>query len=294
MAVTLFKLKGPVLRRTSYKKAILVLAILLLALGLYRLQTSTPIVSFTDTSCIDSGEVDDTFRKVATEYGVFIHRDKGDLAISSRWRSEPANGTAKPISLANLCHYLPILVAELEKYPADVLRENVASIYLLDSLMFFDVAYGGTAMDGSVYLTGGSQLDGYSDDYFRALIHHELSSILIAAYPFPTDQWTSANPSAFRYTELNGDTLQKIARTDNNKSDEALYLSGFLSSYGRTTLENDVNLYAEFALSNPNRLRELSARYPRVAQKTRILEKFYKQIAIDLPEVSLAEQFESR
>lgn len=50
---------------------------------------------------------------------------------------------------------------------------------------------------------------------------------------------------------------------------------GFLSNYSLSNLENDFNVFAEVALTEPGRLKELSAEYPRIRQKTTMLMEFY-------------------
>lgn len=47
-------------------------------------------------------------------------------------------------------------------------------------------------------------------------------------------------------------------------------------------MENDFNTYAELAMTQPEKLKQLVAQYPRIKQKTQILVDFYSGLAPEL------------
>ncbi len=83
---------------------------------------------------------------IKNQYGVKIRYDVGNKAIPVLWRTPPANGTAQPMGRNSLCRFVPMLLKELKKYPPDVVRHIVATIYLLDYLSFYGIEYGGTSL----------------------------------------------------------------------------------------------------------------------------------------------------
>ncbi|HHJ15676.1 MAG TPA: hypothetical protein ENJ80_03165 [Gammaproteobacteria bacterium] len=228
-----------------------------------------------------SGDIDESAQAIERKYGIAVEYETGDAAIPELWRNPPANGTAEPMTKANLCRYLPVLAHELDKYPADVIRQNLATVYLLNSLGFFGVQYGGTSLDHSIYLTGGNTVEGYDDSYFATLFHHEMSSIFFRNYDFPTEEWNSVNPGRHVYAKSDRQILQAITDGEDDGGDESLYSEGFLSKYGYSTLENDFNLYAEMAFTHPRQLRQLAEKYPRIRKKSELLRKFYTGISRD-------------
>lgn len=261
-----------VLRQTSYKVAI---AVVLAFLGLYMLQGGKPIEFLSGQWCLVFGNVEKEIQEIELQYGVEIKYDVGEKAIPELWRKPPSNGAAEPIDRFNLCRHIKNLSRELEKYPVNVIRRDLSTIYLFSSLSFYGVQYGGTSLDSSIYLTGGAKSEGYNDTYFARLLHHEISSILFKAYRFPKEIWSSINPHDFLYAETDKQVLRAIANGDDSEGDAKLYHKGFLSRYAYSTLENDFNLYAEMAFTHPQQLKGLADKYPKIRQKVELMKNFY-------------------
>ena len=261
-----------VLHQIRYK---LVIAVVLAFSGLYLLQRGEPVEYLTNQWCLAFGDVYKEIQEIELKYGIEIKYDVAEEAIPELWRNPPSNGTAEPIDRINLCRHIKNLSLELKKYPADILKRDLSTIYLFSRLGFYGVQYGGTSLDSSIYLTGGSKSEGYSDAYFASLLHHEMSSILYRVYQFPKEAWSSINPVEFHYAESDSQVLEAIAKTKKLTIKKRLYREGFLSKYGHSTLENDFNLYAEMAFTHPQQLRSLSEKYPRVRQKAKLTKNFY-------------------
>jgi hypothetical protein len=60
------------------------------------------------------------------------------------------------------------------------------------------------------------------------------------------------------------------------------HAAGFVSDYGMSSLENDFNTYAELAMTEPEKLKQLADQYPIIRAKTRILVQFYGRLAPEL------------
>lgn len=260
------------LRRIRYK---IVIAVVLALSGLYLFQRTDTVEFWPEQWCLAFEDVEKTIQEIELKYGIEIKYDVTEKTIPELWRNPPSNAVAEPFARINLGRHIKILSLELKKYPADILKRNLSTIYLFSSLSFYGVQYGGTSLESSIYLTGGSKREGYSDTYFAALLHHEMSSIFYRDYQFPKAVWSSINPDGFHYAESDSQILEAIAKGEEGSNKERLYREGFLSQYGRSTLENDFNLYAEMAFTHPQQLRRIAEKYPRVRQKAELMKNFY-------------------
>ena len=98
-------------------------------------------------------------------------------------------------------------------------------------------------------------------------------------HQFPIEAWRANNPQGFHYAETDAQILRSIEFDNELKGDENLYREGFLAAYGRSTLENDFNLYAEMAFTRPEHLQNLVAKYPKIRNKFKLMKAFYLGIS---------------
>ncbi len=270
------------LLRISFKIAV---AAVLIFSGFYLIQGSEIIKLWQDRECLVAVDTEKDIKEIKAQYGIEIKYDQADNAIPELWRNPPDNGTAEAITQANLCRYLPILSRELKKYPANIIRHNLSTIFLFERLSFYGVPYGGTSLGRDLFLTGGDRNKGYNDSYFSSLLHHEMSSVFFRAYHFPKETWSATNPPETFYVKSDQQILKTIANKNNLAVNENFYEQGFLAEYGYSTLENDFNLYAEMAFTQPEKLKELAEKYPRVRQKADLMKNFYLGISKDFSSV---------
>ncbi|MCD4812855.1 hypothetical protein K8S19_04095 [bacterium] len=257
----------------------LVITIMLFGVGFSILQNDGLVGYWTNQWYLFFNKIDAQLTEIEQHYGIEVKHDIGTEAIPELWRTAPANGTAEPVSRLGLTRHLRILSHELQKYPANVIRHNLSTIFLLNSLSFFDVEYGGTTLGDAIYLTAGVRNEGYDDAYLASLFHHEMSSILFQAYQFPIEAWSANNSSEFHYAETDAQILRSIKFDTQLKGNENLYREGFLAAYGRSTLENDFNLYAEMAFTRPKHLQKLVVKYPKIHNKFELMKAFYLGIS---------------
>lgn len=57
---------------------------------------------------------------------------------------------------------------------------------------------------------------------------------------------------------------------------------GFVSDYGRSSIENDVNTYAELLMADPAELMRLAEAFPPVEAKARLFARYYARLNPDL------------
>jgi hypothetical protein len=201
------------------------------------------------------------------------------------WKDQPARGHATQISDIELAHFSTLLPRLLKKYPPQVIRSSLSKIKLSGSLNLFNTAYGGTTYGTTLYLTSSGASNGFTDEYLEELFHHEFSSILMRKYGFPEKEWTMINPTGFQYAQSVDKIIQAVSKGDDNRENKALYKIGFLNEYAMSTLENDVNTFAETVFSNPKKIYTIAITHPRIAKKLAILEQFYLNIDAGFNEV---------
>lgn len=224
-------------------------------------------------------DVTQDIEEIELKYNIEIKYDLAEEAIPDYWLLPPSSATAEPIEKTNLNRFIKNLTLELEKYPIEVIKKNLSTIYLFRSLSFFGVPYGGTSIGNSLYLTGGSIEEGSDDIYIARVIHHELSSIFFRDHPFPKEAWSSINPEGFSYADSDSEVLAAVVEATESGNKMGFHEEGFISKYGQSTLENDFNVYAEMIFVHPQKLKNLSEKYPRVRQKYELTKNFYTSIS---------------
>lgn len=267
-----------VLLRTNYK---IVIALILALCGFYLIGKEAVYDIWSNTSCAIFLDFEKQIDDIEQLYGIELEYKLEKTIIPELWVNPPASGTVEAIAQSDLCRAVSILSRELKKYPSEVIRSNLKSIYLLKSLSFYGVEYGGTFLGRSVYLTAGNRSEGYSEYYFSSLIHHELSSLLFNSYAFPEEEWSAINPKDFHYAQSDQDILNAIETNTDLEGSDKLYHNGFIADYGQSTLENDFNLYAELVFVDPKKLQTLAKKYPIIKKKAELVKKFYMNISGD-------------
>lgn len=226
-------------------------------------------------ACRRSVDVDAAVAAIQDRFGVTVQYRIGPDFLPAEWREQPTNGRVEPIGERELATILHSLPSWLEKYPAGVLRANLTGVRLASTLQFYGTDYAGTASDSFVYIVDRGRREGFDGAFLERTFHHEFSSVLIYHHPFPIYDWVDANPDGFQYLTEWDEVLDIMERRPNLNGDPKLYSQGLLAEYGRTNLENDVNLYAEVTFAEPQRMRQLVQQYPLIRAKYRILKSYY-------------------
>ena len=226
-------------------------------------------------SCLAAQNVDTTIRKV---YIGFAYST--DIFPES-WRPEPISGSGHPIERGEIQRSKTIIAKALSKYPDIIFEDNLKAVYFLKDMKFFDVAYGGTNSPSAVYLTNQGVASGYTDKYLEQTFHHEFSSILFRNHPsfLDTNAWKGANAFNFTYN----DPENGVGAIRNNQSsqelDSVLCLKGVLTQYGGSSIENDVNTFAQNLFCPEKNFWNYVDRFPRIKQKANLLINFYSRIS---------------
>ena len=197
------------------------------------------------------------------------------------WQRSPISAEGVPIDQQEIERSQAITINALKKYPEELLRLNLRSVYWLKKMSFYDVGYGGTNSNNALYLTNDGTAMGYSNTYLEQTFHHEFSSILFRNYPslFDTVAWKAFNENV----DYN-DPEDGVGAIRNNASsqdlDTLLCKRGMLTQYALSSLENDLNTFAQNIFSPSPGFWQIVDRFPRVREKTRLLIAFYKKINV--------------
>jgi len=197
------------------------------------------------------------------------------------WRGAPIRASGQQMDMKEIPRSKMIIARALNKYPEIIFRNNLKSVYFLKQMKFYDIGYGGTNSTDAVYLTNEGRSQGYTDKYLEQTFHHEFSSILLRNYPsfLDTNAWKGANDFNFAYN----DPENGVGAIRNNQSsqelDSVLCLKGVLTQYGGSSIENDVNTFAQNLFCPEKNFWNYVDRFLRIKQKTNLLVSFYSKIS---------------
>lgn len=167
----------------------------------------------------------------------------------------------------------------VEVYPRNVLSTYAPRVLIAGRIEILDYRVGGTVQPGWVLLATDYLGLGAGPAALARVFHHEVSSLLIANRPFPDAAWRATLPPGFSYPE---DDTERLKATQVYAADvSSFFADGFVSDYGSSSLENDINTYAELLLSDPEKLAALSAEYPAIAKKALIIRNYYEALHPD-------------
>jgi hypothetical protein len=230
-------------------------------------------------ACCGPFDVDAAISDIQERYGVAVEYTIGPDFFPAEWTAPHTSAVAEPISDPELRRLLRLLPDWLDKYPATALRADLRGIRLCGSLLLNDVGAAGTATESNVYLASEGRREGYSDRFLELTFHHELSSLFLYNRIFPIHDWVEANPAGFEYMTDPAQVLEAVEGRRQLDGGPADYRVGLLAPYGRTNLENDLNIYAEFIFGEPERMKRLIQEYPVIAAKYEVFKSFYLSIS---------------
>lgn len=235
-------------------------------------------------------ELTNVLINIKQKYKIDVVYTSGVSAFPDLFRLPPASVYAQPLTnsvehLENVARVVGIISDELVKYPDNIVGREVDSIYLFSKMGIYNVPYGGTSIDKSIYMAIGEKLSDHSNLYIKRLFHHEMSSVFYRQYRFPVEEWEKVNPKGFAYKTKTDEVLKIVDKNRNLEGNAMLYQQGFLDEYGKATVEEDFNLYSELAFSQPERLKVLLVQYPAIRKKTDILKNYYLGISDEFSNV---------
>lgn len=167
------------------------------------------------------------------------------------------------------------LRSALDVYPAGFLHTMLHRVVMAGDITVFGIRAGGLYHDDMVAISYVDVEDGEGARFSIDTLHHELSSIVRQHVTFNDTQWEAANPQSFGYMDEAG-YRRVLANPGSVDGDPALHQAGFVSLYGKTSLDNDWNTYAEKVFGHGATFAREIAPYPKMRQKTRQLLDIYQ------------------
>lgn len=201
-----------------------------------------------------------------------------DKTFPVDWQTKEINATGVNLDTSEIARSTKIIKRALKKYPVEVLRKNLVKVFVLKSIEFYGVGFGGTNSTDILFLTNDGVENGYTDEYLEKTFHHEFSSILLRNYPefFPLEQWNTVNNDV--YQDESGGVEAIRSNEAGTDFDEELMLKGFLFQYAMTDYENDLNSFAENIFCPKKDFLNFVEKYPRVHKKYNFVKGFYQKI----------------
>lgn len=229
--------------------------------------------------------VEEQIEQIKQQFNISVLYKESQQYIPLLWKIQPGSVSSSSVTIENLQRLIRILPRELKKYPIQILKENISRIFVLGELKFDNIPVGGAYLDKSVYITvNNSRYEDYLK-FLTGVFHHELSSILMYHYKLQEESWSIINPTDFSYAKTEEEKLKALDKSSSIDGRDQLYRYGFLTEYNQASLENDFNMYAEFAFSRPDRLEKLAREYPLIRRKVILLKEFYLSISRDFEPV---------
>ena len=194
------------------------------------------------------------------------------------WYSDNINGKYVPLRVDEYERSERIVIACLDMYPYLMLKKNLEIVYVVYSLEFFGVGYGGTNSNHNVYLTNKGLENYYDSAYISRVFHAEFSSILLRNFKglFKEEAWLACNAKDFSYGKGGVNALKTNSSSEYFNSE--LNEMGFINQYATSDMENDFNSFAKNMFVPRQSFLDLLKKYPRLKKKSELLIDFYHSI----------------
>ncbi|MDF1656109.1 MAG: hypothetical protein P1U58_00775 [Verrucomicrobiales bacterium] len=226
----------------------------------------------------------------------YIRFPDDDSFLPASWVEEPIKAIIDPLDEKFEAASSDILKKALSKYPESLLKEFLDGIYVVGSLRFYDVGYGGTYMANAerIVLVYRPSFDARG---FEQRFHHEFSSILLKKNEeaFEQIRWKKGNAPGYVYRapgvieEQSGDRSEatRVLAAEQKKTggsgsgllrlDADLMERGFLTQYNQVSIEQDLNETAAHLFTNPD-LWSYCRDFPKIDHKVDVLIDFYRSL----------------
>lgn len=217
----------------------------------------------------------ETQHQLAMEYGVSFVAGNNGVLSKGLTSTELSVLRFKPIGHHDQNIVMQGLQMALKKYSPAFIKNYLHDIRLTSTLDVQGIAAAGSfsTTTSSIFLAVNSSLDAYGATYYADTFHHELSSLFVYKGPFPVKQWNALLPAGFHYQRNFYGHCPCYEQSKHTMSE--WHQLGFMSDYGATRLDNDVNTYAEVLFEHPDNMKTLMSRYPAIRNKARLLAQAY-------------------
>jgi hypothetical protein len=212
--------------------------------------------------------------------GIKVEFTYSPSIFPSSWQVAPINARAESMPRYEIVRTKEVITDALNKYPLPLLKQELSGVYFVRTMRFYDVAYGGTNSENAIYISNDGVKMGYTASYIEQTFHHEFSSILLRNHPtfLDTSEWKKANTLAFDYNDPENGVGSIRKNQSSQDLDTALTQQGFLTQYSLSSIENDINTFAQNLFCPSPDFWPIYENYPRVKKKAKLLIAFYHKI----------------
>ena len=237
-----------------------------------------PLLLF--TSAIPSSPPD----KPAILEGIDILFDTEPRMFPHLWYCKRIGAKAESLPKEDRTEAMDLLNKAIAKYPEEVLFVYLRKVYILKSLTFFNVPYGGTNAKNVIYITYDNIRPGRTSEYVEGVFHHEFSSVLFRKFQRKLDKqtWLNINPSGFEYGEGGVEAIKRGEAS--MEFDYNLLAIGFLNKYSQSAFEEDINVFSQNLFSGGEQFWFIVDTFENIKKKTELIIEFYHTINSDFTE----------
>lgn len=199
---------------------------------------------------------------------VFLYDGKSTIFPAS-WLDKKINAKATAADTAGFHNDSVFIAKAFSKYPDDIIIKEVKKIQLLGRLRFNGENFFGTNSRYDLYIA----LE--DNDEIERTFHHEFSSMLLRNHPsYKTEEeWKKLSPELLSTSSA---AAMKAGYYSTDYAPELLE-KGYLSKYSLSNWENDFNMYAEEIFCGGKIFWQLTDKYPKLLQKTKLIIRFYQE-----------------
>mgnify|MGYP006928159876 CR=1 FL=1 len=228
------------------------------------------------SSCLTSTHRTEIEQQERTNIDIIFPTD--ERIFPDNWYSATIAAKSTPLDSNEYDRTTQAINNALSMYPKSIILQNIKTIYVVKDMEFFGQPFGGTNSNSNVYMTNNGADYGYTSLFLEKTFHHEFSSILLRNYEhfFDTATFTSYNAPGFEYGEGGVEAIRENqVSLDYDKQFNEL---GLISQYSASSLENDINLFAENLFSPEKGFKRLINKYEGLRNKRSFMIDFYHQI----------------
>jgi len=194
------------------------------------------------------------------------------------WSGKNVSPDISPVPSEEVIRLQDLLTHAFLKYPVDLLTSNLDRVYVMKSMKFYGLPYGGTNYKQTIYLCDDTDNPYFSNEYIEQVFHHEFSSILIRNFSvrFDKTKWLALNPPSFRYGKGGAEAISQ--GTASMVLDPEMMKQGFLSEYSTASLEEDINVFAQNLFTGSRDFWSAVGLNDIIREKTLLLISFYHKV----------------
>lgn len=193
-----------------------------------------------------------------------------------QWKKAYLDLQATKMSRVQTTKLLPLLIRELEKYPAAVINNHLDAVALVDTLKLSGVYQNSANVHKRIYLTSSVFADNAA---LGQLIHQEISAVLLRQIDFPLMQWGRHMPSYQKQPISIASFLEKEMHVDGCEPGMAIQEKLRLVGLNKQVVENDIITLSGQLFVAPNTLKAKATNSAVLGSKYEMLIQFYTKLA---------------